>query len=114
MHVLRLEWDFVLQIWNVIYSEGIVHDKLHVTCTMSCRFRNTRGTIVTIFISCNNDNDRVHNLHTSKPAVSMGQTVGGTIMHVFNINIMSVHVSIILCVWCRSSLYDHYLTCIIL
>ena len=28
----------MLQIWNVIYSEGIVHDKLHdiVICTMSC------------------------------------------------------------------------------
>ena len=58
MNMLRLEWDFVLQIWNVIYSEGIVHDKL--TCTMSCRFRNTGGTIVIIFISCfyfNKDND---------------------------------------------------------
>ena len=50
----------MLQIWNVIYSEGIVHDKLQVTCTMSSRFRNTGGTIVTIFISCfyfNKDND---------------------------------------------------------
>ena len=58
--MLRLEWDFVVQVWNVIYSEGIVHDKLHVTCTMSCRFRNTGGTIVTIFISSfyfNKDND---------------------------------------------------------
>ena len=56
--MLRLEWDFVLQIWNVIYSEGIVHDKLHVTCIMSCRFRNAGGTIVTIIIHYfNKDND---------------------------------------------------------
>ena len=45
--MLRLEWDFVLQIWNVIYSEGIVQVKLHVTCTMSCR--NTGGTVVIIY-----------------------------------------------------------------
>ena len=41
-------------------TEGIVHDKLHVTCTMSCRFRNKGKTVVIIFINCfyfNKDND---------------------------------------------------------
>ena len=71
-------------------------------------YQNTGGTVVTIFISfaliMTMIEPWVHNLHTSKPAVSMGQTVGCTWYHD---NIIIMHVFKIkkyVCAWCSLSL----------
>ena len=63
----------MLQIWNVIYSEGIISCMLHVQWHIIDSENSNNISLAVFTLMKAMIEPWVHNLHTSKPAVSMNQ-----------------------------------------